>query len=129
MATAHITKPPMLENTTTNNFNTLLDEDSPIKGIVSIDINGKLTGFAHFVSYPCTYPSDLVGYIQDLYVGQKYRRQGIASELINAIKEIGQKEGWTQIRWRTNKENEIAKKLYDKIATRCNRVNYTMQLK
>ena len=97
-------------------------------GICAVDDNG-LCGFAHYMLYPSTYWAKVTCYMQDLYVAPSARQQGLARKIISHLREVGEREGWLNIHWKTKPNNAVAMKLYDAIAEKSDFVHYVMKLK
>ena len=53
-------------------------------------------------------------YLDDLYVLEPYRNQGVASALLNKLFEVGRKENCHRIRWQVLNWNKSAIHLYKK---------------
>ena len=59
----------------------LMDENHEVKGIV-YEINGNLTGLAHYRAMPSPLRGKYIGFLDDLYVDPPYRNQKIGQKLI-----------------------------------------------
>ncbi len=75
--------------------------------------DGKLLGYAclywHFSS---TQAVETV-LMNDLYVVESARRQGVGRALINASAEVARKRGAHHLEWSTSPDNKSAQRLYD----------------
>ena len=91
------------------------DESHIVKGIC-FEIDNKIVAIAHFRTMPRPIKGQYIGFLDDLFVKQEFRRQKIAQKLINHLKSISKDNNWDGIRWITHFSNKNAKKLYDKIA-------------
>ena len=104
----------------------LMDENHEVKGIV-YEINGNLTGLAHYRAMPRPLKGKYIGFLDDLYVDPSYRNQKIGQKLMNEIKVISKSEKWDLVRWITRQDNMKAKSLYDKISEKTNWEVYEMK--
>jgi ribosomal protein S18 acetylase RimI-like enzyme len=87
-----------------------------------------LLGFATFTSlYPV---AGLIcfTYVQQIYVGAKARRMGVAQRLMAEIARIATARGSTRIEWSTGKENAAARALYEGLgAVGADKVQYVLE--
>ena len=104
----------------------LMDENHEVKGIV-YEIDGSLTGLAHYRAMPRPLRGKYIGFLDDLYVDPAYRNQKIGQKLMNEIKVISKSEKWDLVRWITRQDNIKAKSLYDKISQKTNWEVYEMK--
>lgn len=74
--------------------------------------DGKMAGFLHYILHPVTGFIEPACYMQDLFVAETYRRQGIARRLIWELEEIGKKDRWARIYWLAERANPAAQNLY-----------------
>jgi GNAT superfamily N-acetyltransferase len=97
----------------------IMDRSGAIHAMVaesSSDVRGKieLIGFANFVLHPYTWGTDLVCYLEDLFVAEHSRGLGAGSALIEALIRLAKESGWSRLYWHTHEDNELARSLYDK---------------
>jgi hypothetical protein len=87
-----------------------------------------LLGFATFTSlYPV---AGLISftYAQQIYVGARARRKGVAQRLMAGIARIATARGSTRIEWSTAKENAAARALYEGLgAVGSDKVQYVLE--
>lgn len=89
------------------------DEDDHFEALVVTE-NDVVIGMAlYFYAYFTWVGKSM--WLDDLYVKPEYRGHGIASQLIEQLKEIARIKGCKQIRWQVLEWNENAIKLYEKI--------------
>lgn len=89
--------------------------------------DGEVVGFTHFIWRPDTWEEKDFCYLEDLYVTPAIRGEGIGGALIKAVEDIAIAKGSKRLYWTTAPDNELARKLYDKIAI-TNRVEYKIYL-
>ena len=91
------------------------DETHDVNGIC-FELEGKITGIAHYRTMPRPIKGQYIGFLDDLFVEPEFRGQQMAQKLISYLKSLSKANNWDGIRWITHSSNENAKKLYDKIA-------------
>lgn len=104
----------------------LLDGTHGVEAIFAID-GELLVGFAHFRAFPRTLDGNEAGYLDDLWVAESHRGNGLGAALIDRVCAIGRERGWTEIRWVTESGNE-AQRLYDRIGTNWGLLTYRIRL-
>lgn len=82
------------------------------KIFIAIDVNGHGIGFIQLYPSYSTVSLKPQWVLNDLYVEEDYRKQGIGTELMNAVKEYfsDKAKGFILV---TDKENHTAKSFYD----------------
>ncbi len=105
----------------------LHDPSHGTEGFVA-EAGGRLVGLAHFRSYARALAASTGGFLDDLFVEPEARGTGIAEALIRAVAEEGSRRGWTVLRWITAKDNERARRLYDRLAVETPWVTYDVKL-
>jgi len=108
-------KVPMNKDILDTLWNWIQDENHIVKGIC-FELENKIVGIAHYRTMPRPIKGQYIGFLDDLYVKEEFRRQKIAQKLIDHLKSLSKDNNWNGIRWITHSSNENAKKLYDKIA-------------
>lgn len=83
-----------------------------------------VTGFVSFMFHRSTWARGGYVYLEDLFVSEAHRGQGIARALIEAVTLQARELGAERVYWITHTHNETAQALYDKIATRTDFYTY-----
>lgn len=78
--------------------------------------DGQIIGLAHFIFRPDTWEVADFCYLEDLYVDPRVRGVGVGRTLIKAVEQIAIEKGSKRLYWTTAEDNEVARKLYDKLA-------------
>lgn len=108
----------------------LLDDgDKSMFCLVACDENNLATAFVNCVLHPITWSISPVCFLEDLFVDPETRNQGTAQGLISAVKDRGLEEGWLRVYWRTRRDNDIARTVYEKTADLTDWVIYEVPLK
>lgn len=89
---------------------------------------GRPQGFAHFILRPHTFSSQMVCYLEDLYVDPAARGGGVGRRLIEALIARGRERGWRRLYWHTESDNAVARALYDRIVPVTDYVRYDVAL-
>jgi GNAT superfamily N-acetyltransferase len=103
------------------------DDTEPVYAIVA-ESNGRLVGLAHYLFHRTTTRIDLNCYLQDLFVNENARGQGIAHHLITDVYKRAQAAGSHRVYWQTHANNLNARKLYDKVAENNGFIVYSKHL-
>lgn len=86
-------------------FNCFVAEDSA---------NNKIIGYAsYFFAYYTWIGKSL--YIDDIYVQEKYRKNGIGKRLIERVFELAKNENCKKVRWQVSNWNKNAIEFYQKL--------------
>ena len=114
-------------STTQNTWHSLLDSDVPIYGFGAWQ-DDKLVGITHVVLHPNTWNTTECCYLEDLYVNEQVRGQGLGRVLIEKVYEFAHSKNCNRVYWTTQEGNTTARKLYDAIATQTDMVQYRKNL-
>lgn len=87
-------------------------------GLGAFDDAGNLCGFLHYILHPTTGFIEPACYMQDLYVDEQYRRQGIAKQLVWALNDLGQTQKWARIYWFAENNNKEVQNLYENLGVK-----------
>ena len=93
----------------------LTDSAGDLRGLVA-ESDGALTGFAHYLLHPSTWALQNYCYLEDLFVSDAARGQGVGRALIAAVEAAARQAGATRLYWVTHNDNARARKLYDEVA-------------
>ena len=106
----------------------ILDPDSAVMCVVA-EVDGQVHGFANCVVHENTWESQPVCYLEDLFVAEAARGQGIGGALIEWLRNAMRAEGWARLYWMTREDNTQARRLYDKFARADGFVRYVIRQK
>lgn len=101
----------------------LLDEHEPMHGALAI-VAGKPLGLVHYIEHRSCWTVGNYVYLQDLFVDEAARGQGIGRALIEHVYGQAAKLGASRVHWLTHETNRDAMHLYDRIADRSGFVQY-----
>lgn len=106
----------------------ILDPAERVFCMCAYDDADDLVGFATYVIHRSTWAKRNYCYLEDLFVDESQRNQGVASALIDAVRDQAIQSECDRLYWIANDDNETALALYDKIAVRTDFTQYRMSL-
>ena len=77
-------------------------------------VDGRLVGIAHYMFHTSAWSADAC-YLQDLFVDEAVRGQGVARALIEQVAQAARERGAPRFYWLTHQNNATARTLYDKV--------------
>jgi GNAT superfamily N-acetyltransferase len=99
------------------------DAYEPMHAMVA-ESSGKLLGLVHFIFHRSTNQIAPVCYLQDLFTVEEARGRGVGRALINAVCRYAAEAGSPRVYWQTQETNDVARRLYDKVAERSGFIVY-----
>ncbi|MDI7774163.1 GNAT family N-acetyltransferase [Asticcacaulis sp. EMRT-3] len=90
--------------------------------------DGETVGFALCVYHPSSWSRSGYCYLEDLYVTEAARGQGVGRALIEAVAAGASERGAEKLYWQTHEHNATARALYDQVATKTDFVSYMRPL-
>jgi GNAT superfamily N-acetyltransferase len=103
-----------------------IHSDFNMYGLIA-ELDGQIVGLAHYIFRPSTWEVKDFCYLEDLFVDPKVRGAGVGRALINELEKIAIAKGSKRLYWTTAPDNEVARRLYDKVAI-TDRVQYKIFL-
>ena len=94
---------------------------NPKENVFSLGIfedTGNLEGFLHYILHPVTGFIQPACYMQDVFVTENARGQGLAKRLIWELQDTGKRQNWARIYWFAENGNEAAQNLYKNLGIR-----------
>lgn len=106
---------------------------TPIEALVAEVENtegkAELIGFANYLVHPYTWGTDLICYVEDLFVAESARGFGAGTALIDGLIELAKKNGWPRLYWHTHESNEVARSLYERFTPVDPFVRYVVKIR
>ena len=99
------------------------DPEEPIFALGGY-INGELMGIAHYLFHRSTWAPHRYCYLEDLFVAEAARGQGLGRALIEAIYERAHAANASRVYWLTQSSNTQARILYDRVADNLGFIQY-----
>lgn len=107
----------------------LHSDDFTTKGLVAVDDeSGEVVGIAHMRPFERPLSGGIGLYLDDLYVRDDQRRNGVGKALLEAVKAHAAEHKYNVVRWITAEDNATARALYDSVAEKTPWVTYDMKL-
>jgi ribosomal protein S18 acetylase RimI-like enzyme len=103
-------------------------DGATVRGYVAVDESGKVLGLAHILEFTRVLENDRGLYLEDLFVAKEHRGKGVATALINHLKQEARERGFGVVRWITAEDNAVARKLYDSLAEKTPWVTYDLNV-
>lgn len=98
----------------TNSVEQMIAEKDYFKCLVAVNDDEEIIAIClYFFAYYTWVGKSL--YLDDLYVLEPYRKQGVATALLNKLFEIARNENCRRVRWQVLNWNEPAIQLYRKL--------------
>ncbi|MEM9243632.1 MAG: GNAT family N-acetyltransferase [Pseudomonadota bacterium] len=97
---------------------------------VAYDEHQRLIGFAQLYPMFSSVAMKKHWLLNDLYITDTHRRQGVAKQLLDAVHKFARQDGADRVALKTEKHNAIAKQLYEKLGYQFDKIfdHYTLQL-
>jgi len=112
---------------TDSTWRRILDPHSTVSMRVAM-VDGELVGYAIYFAHPSTWVMADDCYLEDLYVSDRVRGQGIGRALMDDLIALARGNGWSHLYWHTHESNEGARRLYDRYVKSDGSVRYRMKL-
>jgi GNAT superfamily N-acetyltransferase len=111
----------------------ILDPKTPVHALVAESGTAgggepRLTGMANYILHPYTWGTELICYLEDLFVAAHARERGIGRALIEALAAMAKESNWRRVYWHTHELNEVARSLYERITPRDPFVRYVLKV-
>ena len=87
-------------------------------------VDGRLTGFAHYLFHRSTWAPKRYCYLEDLFVADSARGLGLGRALIETVYQKAEAAGASRVYWLTQSNNDTARALYDKVADNLGFIQY-----
>jgi ribosomal protein S18 acetylase RimI-like enzyme len=88
--------------------------------------DGAPVGLVHYRTWDWPLRGETACFLDDLYVIPERRHRGVGRSLLTELADVAHAKGWTVVRWITRCDNDMARRLYDRVATVVPVVTYEM---
>jgi len=102
---------------TATTWQRFFDAYEPLHALVA-ELDGRLTGLAHYLYHRSTTQIAPTCYLQDLFTSESARGHGVGRALIEAVYARAAAAGSPRVYWQTHETNSTAMALYEKLAER-----------
>ena len=103
------------------------DAYEPVHCLIA-DRGGQLVGLAHYIFHRSTIQVAPTCYLQDLFTSDAARGNGVGRALIEALYQRARAANCGRVYWLTHETNQVAMRLYDRIAERSGFIVYRKPL-
>jgi GNAT superfamily N-acetyltransferase len=117
---------PLTDERADRVWSDLLDDGHESFGLVAVDDDDRPVGLAHCREFARPLAGSRGLYLDDLFTGPEARGGGIATTLLEAIRELARERGLTVVRWITASDNVRAQRVYDRVATKTAWLTYDL---
>jgi GNAT superfamily N-acetyltransferase len=104
-----------------------LRADGPIHGFLYRH-EGRAMGLVHYLYHAHAWSLQPACYLQDLFVDPALRGTGAGRALIEAVAQAAQDDGASRLYWTTQTDNEVGRRLYDRLAKHNGFIKYDYTL-
>lgn len=108
-------------------FDRLTSGTEPMGAFIA-EQEGRAIGIVNFVLHRTTWSASDICYLQDLFVVPDIRGGGVGARLIEAVRALAEEKGCFRVYWQTHESNDVAMKLYDKVAQKSGFLVYRIPL-
>jgi len=105
----------LTEEQTQMTWERFFDDSVRLHGFVA-ELDGEVVGFAHCWFNHTTWLDKADLYLEDLFVAPSARRRGVGEFLIQGCADFAKESGSSRLYWQTQRSNESAQRLYNKVA-------------
>jgi GNAT superfamily N-acetyltransferase len=116
------------QETTRTTFDRLCEKQDGMFGLVALDAQGQLVGFAHAIVHPSTWALAGYCYLEDLFLARAARGGDAGKALIDATASGAGERGVERLYWHTQQFNGAARSLYDQVGQLTSMVVYEREL-
>jgi GNAT superfamily N-acetyltransferase len=88
--------------------------------------DAEVVGLAHVRPFARPLEGDCGGFLDDLFVDPAARGGGVGEALLAHLRALAAERGWGVVTWITSADNEVARRLYDRLAEAQGWVSYDM---
>lgn len=104
----------------------LTDPANENECVLARGADGVLVGFAHFAPVHRPLAASVGGVLNDLYVDDRRRGDGVADALLAHLSTVAAARGWSSVRWICASDNARAIAFYERLARRTTFVTYEL---
>lgn len=116
-------RPALAPEITQMTWSRFFDAYEPVHALIA-EREGQILGIVHYLFHRSTIMIEPTCYLQDLFTAESARGQGIGRTLIESVYERAKTAGAHRVYWHTQETNQVAMKLYNKVAERSGFVVY-----
>jgi len=100
------------DDITAETWRRLTHPKESVGGLGVFTPDDKMIGLLHYVVHPTTGFIHHVCYMQDIFITQDHRKQGLAKRLLWELQDLKKTQNWARIYWFAENNNVAAQNLY-----------------
>lgn len=104
----------------------ITDSDNELEAYFAVDGDGTPIGLAHVREFVRPLDGSRGLYLDDLFVAVDARGDGAGTAILEALRHRAREQGLSIVRWITAKDNETARRVYDRVAEKTKWVTYDL---
>ncbi|MEY9850428.1 ribosomal protein S18 acetylase RimI-like enzyme [Leifsonia sp. EB41] len=104
----------------------ITDAENSLEAYFAVDSEGTPIGLAHVREFARPLDGSTGLYLDDLFVLPDARGEGAGTALLEKLRSLAQERGLSVVRWITAKDNQTARRLYDRMAEKTKWVTYDL---
>jgi ribosomal protein S18 acetylase RimI-like enzyme len=104
----------------------ITDPEHSLEAYFAVDAEGTPIGLAHVREFARPLDGSTGLYLDDLFVLPDARGEGAGTALLEKLRNLAQERGLSVVRWITAKDNQTARRLYDRMAEKTKWVTYDL---
>lgn len=104
----------------------ITDAENSLEAYFAVDAEGTPIGLAHVREFARPLDGSTGLYLDDLFVLPDARGEGAGTALLEKLRGVAQERGLSVVRWITAKDNQTARRLYDRVAEKTKWVTYDL---
>lgn len=116
------------EQVTSTTFTRLCETKDGMFGLVAVEADGEVLGFANSLVHPSTWSIAGYCYLEDLFVAPHARGGEVAKGLIDGVAAVARERGVERMYWHTQQFNGAARSLYDTVGKLTSMVVYEREV-
>ncbi|WP_210480995.1 GNAT family N-acetyltransferase [Naasia sp. SYSU D00948] len=103
-------------------------DKASVRGLVALGEENQIIALAHVQEFERPLENDRGLYLEDLFVSPDHRNRGVATAIVNHLKQDARERGLGLIRWVTTDANENARQFSESLGERTDLVTYDLRL-
>jgi ribosomal protein S18 acetylase RimI-like enzyme len=104
----------------------ITDPANGLEAYFAVDDEGTPIGLAHVREFARPLDGSTGLYLDDLFVVPDARGEGAGTALLEELRTLAKQRGLSVVRWITAKDNQEARRLYDRVAEKTKWVTYDL---
>ncbi len=97
-------------------FDRLIKRDEPLRGRIAFSEDDEPVGFVNYFLHPSSWSTRDVCFVEDVFVGAKFRRQGVGRELIEDVARVVNINRWSRLYMAVPGTDDVAMAFFASLA-------------